>query len=38
VAALAVFVDLGNGALTTMVAMRAAIRARAEWELKVFNT
>ena len=29
---------MGNGALTTMVAMRAATMARAERELKVFNT
>ena len=38
VAALAVFVDIGNGALTAMAAMMAATRARAERELKVFNT
>ena len=38
IAALADSVINGNGALTTMVAMRAATRARAEQELKVFNT
>jgi hypothetical protein len=34
----AVSMDSGNGALTTMVAMRAATKARADWETKVFNT
>jgi len=38
VAALAVSVDSGNGAIATMVAMRAPTRAKAERELKVFNT
>ena len=38
IAALAVFVDMGNGAIVTMVAMRATTRARAERKLKVFNT
>jgi hypothetical protein len=34
----AVSMDSGNGAIITVVAMRAATRARAERELKVFNT
>lgn len=38
VAALAVFVDSSNGAIITVVAMRAATMARADWETKVFNT
>jgi hypothetical protein len=36
--ALANSVDSGNGAIATMVVMRAPTRARAERELKVFNT
>jgi hypothetical protein len=36
--ALAVSVDSGNGAIATMVAKRAPTRARADRELKVFNT
>ena len=36
--ALAVPIENGNGATTTTVEMRAARRARADWELKVFNT
>jgi hypothetical protein len=36
--ALAVSVDSGNGAIDTMVAMRAPTRAKADRELKVFNT
>jgi hypothetical protein len=37
-AALADPVDSGSGAITTMTAMKAAMRARGERELKVFNT
>jgi len=36
--ALANSVDSGNGAIITVVAMRATTMARAERELKVFNT
>jgi hypothetical protein len=36
--ALAVSMGNGNGAITTVVAMRAATRARADRETKVFNT
>jgi hypothetical protein len=36
--ALAVPVDSGNGAIITVVAMRAATMARADRETKVFNT
>jgi hypothetical protein len=36
--ALANSVDSGNGAIITVVAMRAATMARADRETKVFNT
>jgi hypothetical protein len=36
--ALAICMDSGNGAIITVVAMRAATMARADREMKVFNT
>ena len=36
--ALANSVNSGSGAIVTVVAMRAATMARADWETKVFNT